>query len=210
MRRRMPGSTTARRSRSRSSPRARPEKAGAGRSSSPWRMAIRAAVADAQPAEPPARPSQRHLRRRSRRKSGRPRRHLGSVRTGGQSVRPLGQWRPVVDRGHPGADRLRRRRRRGRQSQSRPQLRRACNELAASDLPRRLRLANFGGLVVVDLIGKRHDGERLRQLLLATLAGEAAQAIIAPIGKFGTPGIRGHGAPNRCMAPSIRCAPPYI
>ncbi len=63
---------------------------------------------------------------------------------------------------------------------------RACNELAVKDLPRRLRLANLGGLVVVDLIGRRHDGERLRRLLIEALAGEARQAIVAPIGRFGT------------------------
>ncbi|MEI9905893.1 MAG: ribonuclease E/G [Asticcacaulis sp.] len=63
---------------------------------------------------------------------------------------------------------------------------RACNELAVSDLPRRLRLANLGGMVVLDLIGKRHDSERLRTLLFDAFAGEADQIIVAPVGKFGT------------------------
>jgi hypothetical protein len=39
---------------------------------------------------------------------------------------------------------------------------------------------------VVDLIGRRHDGERLRNDLLAAFGAEAAHINIAPIGKFGT------------------------
>ena len=62
----------------------------------------------------------------------------------------------------------------------------ACNERAAADLPRRLRLAGLGGLVVVDLIGSRHDGERLRQILLEGFGAEAQRIVVAPIGKFGT------------------------
>ncbi len=61
-----------------------------------------------------------------------------------------------------------------------------CNHLAVTDLPRRLRLSNQAGLVVVDLIGRRHDGERLRNDLLAAFGPEAARVSLAPIGKFGT------------------------
>jgi hypothetical protein len=60
------------------------------------------------------------------------------------------------------------------------------NHLAIADLPRRLRLSNQAGLVVVDLIGRRHDGERLRADLLAAFGPEAAHINIAPIGRFGT------------------------
>ncbi len=85
---------------------------------------------------------------------------------------------------------------------------RACNELAVSDLPRRLRLANLGGMVVLDLIGKRHDGERLRTLLLDAFAGEVAQVIVAPVGKFGTlEFVRPWGAaPARDLFPPMRGA----
>ncbi|ESQ74011.1 ribonuclease E/G [Asticcacaulis sp. AC402] len=63
---------------------------------------------------------------------------------------------------------------------------RVCNEAAIRDLPRRLRLAGLSGLVVVDLIGKRHDGDRLRTLLTQGFAAEASRIVIAPMGKFGT------------------------
>ncbi len=63
---------------------------------------------------------------------------------------------------------------------------RACNERAVADLPRRLRLSGLAGLVVVDLIGQRHDGETLRRRLLEAFGGEAADIIVAPIGRFGT------------------------
>jgi len=61
----------------------------------------------------------------------------------------------------------------------------ACNELAVRDLPRRLRLSGHAGLVVVDLIGKRHDFERLKGLLLEGFGRETG-IVVAPIGKFGT------------------------
>lgn len=62
----------------------------------------------------------------------------------------------------------------------------ACNERALADLPRRLRLSGLAGLVVVDLIGQRHDGETLRRRLLNGFGGEAGSIIVAPIGRFGT------------------------
>lgn len=61
-----------------------------------------------------------------------------------------------------------------------------CNELAVADLARRLRLSNQAGLVVVDLIGRRHDGARLNQLLRSGFMAEAERIIVAPIGKFST------------------------
>jgi hypothetical protein len=62
----------------------------------------------------------------------------------------------------------------------------ACNERAVSDLGRRLRLSGLAGLVVIDLIGKRHDADRLRQLLQTGFGDEAGKLIMGPIGKFGT------------------------
>lgn len=61
-----------------------------------------------------------------------------------------------------------------------------CNERAVSDIGRRLRLSGLAGLVVIDLIGKRHDADCLRQLLQAGFGDEAGKLIIGPIGKFGT------------------------
>jgi hypothetical protein len=62
----------------------------------------------------------------------------------------------------------------------------ACNERAVSDIGRRLRLSGLAGLVVIDLIGNRHDADRLRNLLQGGFGEEAAKLIIGPIGKFGT------------------------
>lgn len=62
----------------------------------------------------------------------------------------------------------------------------ACNERAVSDIGRRLRLSGLAGLVVIDLIGKRHDADRLRHLLQAGFGSEAGKLIIGPVGKFGT------------------------
>ncbi len=62
----------------------------------------------------------------------------------------------------------------------------ACNERAVADIGRRLRLSGLAGLVVIDLIGKRHDADRLRQLLQTGFGDEADKLIIGPIGKFGT------------------------
>lgn len=62
----------------------------------------------------------------------------------------------------------------------------ACNERAVSDIGRRLRLSGLAGLVVIDLIGKRHDAARLHSLLRAGFGPEAGKLIIGPVGKFGT------------------------
>ena len=63
---------------------------------------------------------------------------------------------------------------------------RGCNERAVTELARRLRLSGFGGLIVIDLVGVRHDAERLRQLLLAAFAAEASGIVLGQFGKFGT------------------------
>ena len=62
----------------------------------------------------------------------------------------------------------------------------SCNERAVSDLPRRLRLSGLAGLVVVDLIGSRHDADRLRALLKEGFGPEFERITVGPIGKFGT------------------------
>jgi hypothetical protein len=60
------------------------------------------------------------------------------------------------------------------------------NERAVAEVARRLRLMALGGLVVVDLIGRRHDDRRLHDGLRAAFGAEAASIIMAPAGKFGT------------------------
>ncbi len=60
------------------------------------------------------------------------------------------------------------------------------NERAVAEVARRLRLMGLAGLVVVDLIGRRHDDGRIRAALLAAFDAEAASIIPAAPGKFGT------------------------
>ncbi|WAC48199.1 ribonuclease E/G [Asticcacaulis sp. SL142] len=63
---------------------------------------------------------------------------------------------------------------------------RQCNERAIFEVARRLRLSNLAGLVVVDLIGRRHDADIIRGLAQTAFGDEAARLIIAPVTKFGT------------------------
>ncbi len=60
------------------------------------------------------------------------------------------------------------------------------NERAVAEVARRLRLMGLAGLVVVDLIGRRHDDKRLHDILRQAFGAEAAAIITAPAGKFGT------------------------
>ena len=60
------------------------------------------------------------------------------------------------------------------------------NERALAEVVRRLRLTGLAGLVVVDLIGRRHDDGRIRTALLSAFGAEAATIVTAPPGKFGT------------------------
>jgi hypothetical protein len=60
------------------------------------------------------------------------------------------------------------------------------NALALTEVARRLRLSNLGGLVVVDLIGSRHDSDALTQGLRAAFGAEAKEIIVGPITRFGT------------------------
>ena len=60
------------------------------------------------------------------------------------------------------------------------------NERAVAEAVRRLRLTGLAGLVVIDLIGRRHDDKRLRDALMSAFAAEASSIITAPKGPFGT------------------------
>ena len=60
------------------------------------------------------------------------------------------------------------------------------NVRAVAEVVRRLRLMGLGGLVVVDLIGRRHDDRAIYNALLAAFGAEASGIVTAPTGKFGT------------------------
>ncbi len=61
-----------------------------------------------------------------------------------------------------------------------------CNEAAVTETARRLRLSGLAGLVVIDLIGRRHDGERMRRLLETGFGVEAPRIVAVPVTRFGT------------------------
>ncbi len=63
---------------------------------------------------------------------------------------------------------------------------RRCNDIAIAEAARRLRLSGLAGLVVIDLIGRRHDNEALRRTLERAFAAEAPRIMGAPVTKFGT------------------------
>lgn len=60
------------------------------------------------------------------------------------------------------------------------------NGRAVAEVVRRLRLMGLAGLVVVDLIGRRHDDKQIRQALMSAFAAEAPAIVTAPKGPFGT------------------------
>lgn len=63
---------------------------------------------------------------------------------------------------------------------------RRCNDVAIIEAARRLRLSGLAGLVVIDLIGRRHDNDALRRGLERAFAAEAPRIMGAPVTKFGT------------------------
>jgi len=63
---------------------------------------------------------------------------------------------------------------------------RRCNDAAIDEVARRLRLSGLAGLVVVDLIGRRHDNDAIRKVLERAMAAEAPRIMGAPVTKFGT------------------------
>ncbi|WP_443750519.1 ribonuclease E/G [Asticcacaulis solisilvae] len=63
---------------------------------------------------------------------------------------------------------------------------RRCNDTAVAEAARRLRLSGLAGLVVIDLIGRRHDNEGLRRALENAFAAEARRLMGTPVTKFGT------------------------
>ncbi|MBW8733437.1 MAG: ribonuclease E/G [Asticcacaulis sp.] len=63
---------------------------------------------------------------------------------------------------------------------------RRCNDTAINEAARRLRLSGLAGLVVIDLIGRRHDNEAMRRQLERAFAAEAPRIMGAPVTRFGT------------------------
>ncbi len=59
------------------------------------------------------------------------------------------------------------------------------NLTALNETARRLRLSALGGLVVVDLIGARHDGDAIRRAAEAAFAPDQPGVVFGPISKFG-------------------------
>jgi ribonuclease E/ribonuclease G len=58
---------------------------------------------------------------------------------------------------------------------------------AAAEIGRQLRLRHIGGLIVIDFISmsRPRDGDKVREVLAAALADDAAQTHILPMSKFG-------------------------
>jgi Ribonuclease G/E len=72
--------------------------------------------------------------------------------------------------------------------QADPEARRAVRKLnlaALHEAARLLRLANLGGLVVVDLIGTGHDGEAIRKAAADAFAADQPGVAFGPVSKFG-------------------------
>ncbi|MDB5460562.1 MAG: hypothetical protein JWO72_2303 [Caulobacteraceae bacterium] len=63
---------------------------------------------------------------------------------------------------------------------------RQANLAAIAELARLLRLKALGGLVVIDLVGRGHDGQALSHAAQTAFAPEQPGVIIGPITKFGT------------------------
>jgi Ribonuclease G/E len=63
---------------------------------------------------------------------------------------------------------------------------RQANMAAIGELARLLRLKALGGLVVIDLVGRGHDGQALSHAVQTAFGSEQPGVIIGPITKFGT------------------------
>jgi hypothetical protein len=63
---------------------------------------------------------------------------------------------------------------------------RQANMTALAELGRLLRLKALGGLVVVDLVGRGHDGPALARAAQGAFAGDQPGVVIGPVTRFGT------------------------
>jgi len=62
---------------------------------------------------------------------------------------------------------------------------RQANQAAIAESARRLRLKGLGGLVVIDLVGKGHDGAALSTIAREAFAPDGPSVSIGPISRFG-------------------------
>jgi Ribonuclease G/E len=63
---------------------------------------------------------------------------------------------------------------------------RQANLTALAELGRLLRLKALGGLVVVDLVGRGHDGQALARAAQTAFAADQPGVVLGPVTKFGT------------------------
>lgn len=73
-----------------------------------------------------------------------------------------------------------------RKGQDAKRVTRAANLAALAEAGRLLRLKGLGGLVVIDLVGRGHDGAALLAAARAAFAPDNPGVAIGPVGRFGT------------------------
>lgn len=73
-----------------------------------------------------------------------------------------------------------------RKGQDAKRVTRQANLAALSEAGRLLRLKGLGGLVVIDLVGRGHDGTALMSAARAAFAPDNPGVAIGPVGRFGT------------------------
>ena len=73
-----------------------------------------------------------------------------------------------------------------RKGQDAKRITRAANLLALSESARLLRLKGLGGIVVIDLVGRGHDGNAMMTAARAAFGPDNPGVIIGPIGRLGT------------------------
>lgn len=73
-----------------------------------------------------------------------------------------------------------------RKGQDAKRLTRQANLTALAETARLLRLKGLGGLVVIDLVGRGHDGTALLAAARAAFAPDNPGVAIGPVGRFGT------------------------
>lgn len=73
-----------------------------------------------------------------------------------------------------------------RKGQDAKRITRAANLLALSESARLLRLKGLGGIVVIDLVGRGHDGNAMMTAARAAFGPDNPGVIIGPVGRLGT------------------------
>lgn len=73
-----------------------------------------------------------------------------------------------------------------RKGQDAKRVTRQANHAALKEAARLLRLKGLGGIVVIDLVGRGHDGNALMTTARAAFASDNPGVAIGPVGRFGT------------------------